>query len=125
VTNSASSPVTSPASNAVSVTVNSALVAPTVSASAGTVTQGQNSSLTSSSVTTGTSPYTYQWLQKTPDGSYVTVGSNSASFSFDTSIATATGSWSFILQVKDYVGAAVNSSAVSVTVNIPPLDHFV
>ena len=46
------------------------------------------------------------------------------SYSFVTSIVTATGNWSFILQVKDSVGAATNSSAVSVTVNIPPLDHF-
>ena len=125
VTDSASTPVTSPTSNAVSVTVNSALVAPTVTPTPGTVDQGQTSSLTSSSVTTGTSPYTYQWLQKAPGGSYVMVGSNSASFSFATSNATATGYWSFILQVKDNVGASVNSSAVSVTVNSAPLDHFV
>ena len=125
VTDSASTPVTSPASNAVSVTVNSALVAPTVTPTPSTVDQGQTSSLTSSSVTTGTSPYTYQWFEKAPSGSYVMVGSNSASFSFVTSNATATGYWSFILQVKDNVGASVNSSAVSVTVNSAPLDHFV
>ncbi len=113
------------ASSAVSVTVNSALVAPSVTPAPGIITQGQISSLTSSAVSTGTSPYTYQWLQKAPGGSYVTAGSNSASFSFVTSIVTATGSWSFILQVKDNVGASLNSSAVSVTVNIPPLDHFV
>ena len=124
VTDSASTPVTSPASNAVSVAVNSALVAPTVTPTLGTVNQGQTSSLTSSSVTTGTSPYTYQWLEKAPGGSYVMVGSNSASFSFATSNATATGYWSFILQVKDNAGASVNSSAVSVTVNSAPLDYF-
>jgi len=125
VTDSASTPVTSPASNVVSVTVNSALVAPTVTPTPSAVDQGQTSSLTSSSVTTGTSPYAYQWFQKAPGGSYVMVGSNSASFSFATSNATATGYWSFILQVKDNVGAVVNSSAVSVTVNSAPLDHFV
>jgi hypothetical protein len=124
VTDSASTPVTSPASNAVSVAVNSALVAPAVTPTPGTVNQGQTSSLTSSSVTTGTSPYTYQWLEKAPGGSYVMVGSNSASFSFATSNATATGYWSFILQVKDNAGASVNSSAVSVTVNSAPLDYF-
>jgi hypothetical protein len=116
VTDSASTPVTS-ASNAVSVTVNSALGAPTVSASAGTIDQGQTTSLASSSVTTGTSPYMYQWLEWAPGGSYAAVGSDSASFSFVTSGATATGRWSFILQVTDNAGAAVNSAAVSVTVN--------
>ena len=125
VTDSASTPVTSPASNAVSVTVNSALVAPTVTPAPSTVDQGQTSSLTSSSVTTGTSPYVYQWFESAPGGSYVMVGSNSASFSFVTSNATVTGSWSFILQVKDNVGASVNSSAVLVTVNSALLDQFV
>ena len=120
VTDSASTPVTSPASNAVSVTVNSALVAPTVTPTPGTVDQGQTSSLTSTTVSTGTSPYTYQWFEKAPGGSYVTVGSNSGSFSFATSGSTATGSWSFILQVTDNTGAAVNSTAVSVTVNSAP-----
>ncbi|HLN89380.1 MAG TPA: PKD domain-containing protein, partial [Candidatus Binatia bacterium] len=127
VTDSASTPVTSPASNAVSVTVNPALVAPSVSASLGTINQGQTSSLTSSAVSTGTSPYTYQWLQKAPGaGSYLPIGgATSNSYSFITSIVTATGSWNFILQVKDSVGAAANSSTITVTVNIPPLDHFV
>jgi hypothetical protein len=125
VTDSASTPVISPASNAVSVAVNSALVAPTVTPIPGAVDQGQTSSLTSSSVTTGTSPYTYQWFESAPGESYVMVGSNSASFSFVTSGSTVTGYWSFILQVKDNVGASVNSSAVSVTVNSAPLDHFV
>ena len=83
--------------------------------------------MTSSAVSTGTSPYTYQWLSRAPGaGSYSLIsGATSSSYSFVTSIATATGNWSFILQVKDNVGAAVNSSAVSVTVNIPPLDHFI
>jgi hypothetical protein len=59
----------------------------------------------------------YQWLEWAPGGSYAAVGSDSASFSFVTSGATATGRWSFILQVTDNAGAAVNSAAVSVTVN--------
>jgi hypothetical protein len=125
VTDSASVPVVSAASNAVSLKVNPALVAPTVSVSAGTINQGQTSSLNSTNVSTGTSPYTYQWLQRAPDGNYVLVGSNSPSFSFVTTGAVATGSWSFILQVKDSAGAAVNSSAVLVKVNIAPLDHFI
>ncbi len=59
------------------------------------------------------------------NGNYAAVGSNSASFNFITSGATATGIWSFILQVTDTAGAAVNSSAVSVAVNVAPLDHFI
>jgi uncharacterized membrane protein YebE (DUF533 family) len=119
VTDSASTPVTSPASNTVSVTVNSALVAPTASASKGTVDQGQTSSLTSTAVSTGTSPYTYQWLEKAPGGSYVDVGTNSTSYSFATSTSTTTGAWSFELQVTDSASTpvVVTSAPVSVTVN--------
>jgi hypothetical protein len=120
VTDSASTPVTSAASNAVAITVYSALAAPTASASPSTIDQGQTSSLTSSSVTTGTSPYTYQWFEKASGGSYATVGRDSASFSFATSGSTATGTYSFILQVTDSTGAAVNSTAASVLVNAPP-----
>jgi hypothetical protein len=117
VTDSASVPVASPDSNAVAVTVNPALVAPTVSATPTTMDQGQTSGLSATSITTGTSPYTYQWYSKAPGASYAAAGSNSTSFSFVTSSATATGSWSFILQVGDNTGASVNSSAVSVLVN--------
>jgi len=122
VTDSASTPVTSPASNTVAVTVNSALVAPTVTPTPSTINQGQTSSLTSTSESTGTSPYTYQWLQKAPGGSYGNVGTNSASFSFVTSGSTATGVWNFELQVTDSAGtpAVVTSSGVSVTVNAAP-----
>jgi hypothetical protein len=124
ITDSASVPVTSP-SNAVIITSNPALVAPIVSASPATINQGQTSSLSSATVSTGTSPYTYQWLQRVPGGNYAVVGSNSASFSFVTSGGTATGNWSFILQVTDAAGAAVNSSAIFVEVNVAPLDHFI
>ena len=117
VTDSASVPITSPNSNAVAVNVNPSLVAPTVLATPTTMDQGQTSNLSITSVTTGTSPYTYQWYSKAPGASYVAAGSNSTSFSFVTSSATATGSWSFILQVGDNTGASVNSSAVSVLVN--------
>ena len=107
-------------SSAASLTVNSALVAPTVSASASSVDQSQTSALSSTAVSTGTSPYTYQWLEKSPGGSFVNVGTNSASYSFVTSGSTATGSWSFELQVTDASSTSVTSNAVSVTVNIAP-----
>ncbi len=54
VTVTDSSNATSDPSNVVAVTVNSALVAPTVTAAPNTVNQGQTSSLSSTAVTTGT-----------------------------------------------------------------------
>ena len=111
--------VSSP-SNDVIVTVHSALVAPTISASVGTVNQGQTRNLTSTIPATGTSPYSYQWLQKAPGRSYVAVGTSSTSFSFVTSISTAVGIWSFELQVTDATSANVTSNPASVTVNAAP-----
>ena len=111
-------------SNGASVTVNSALAAPTASASLGTVDQGQNSTLSSSAVSTGTSPYSYQWLMKAPGaGSYSSIGgATSTSYSFATSGSTTTGVWSFELQVRDSanVPVVVTSNGASVTVNIAP-----
>ena len=123
VTDAVSAVVTS---SAVSVVVNPALVAPTVSASLGTIVQGQSSSLSSSAVSTGSAPYSYQWFSRVPGGSFSPIsGATSNSYSFATSISTATGSWSFQLQVTDAASAVVNSSEFSIIVNIPPLDHFV
>jgi len=120
VTDSASTPITV-RSNSVSVTVNPALVAPTVSASPSPINQGQTSNLNSTSVSTGTSPYTYQWFSKAPNaGSYSTIINEiSPSYSFVTSIATAAGDWSFQLRVTDAVSAVVTSN-VKVTVNSIP-----
>src|SRR5208283_3800503 len=109
-------------SNNVTVTVNSALVVPTVTATPTTVNQGQNSSLTSSAVSTGTSPYTDQWLQKAPSASSYSAISGAASsiYSFATTGSTATGVWSFELQVTDSAGAVVTSSATTVAVAASP-----
>jgi YVTN family beta-propeller protein len=93
------------------------LVAPTVSVSLGTIDQGQNSSLTSTAVTTGIPPYTNQWFEEAPGGNYVMVGSNSSSFIFVTLGSTTPGNWSFILRVTDSTGAQVNSPAVTIMVN--------
>ena len=103
------------------VTVNSVLVAPTVSASLATIDQGQSSSLTSSTVSTGTSPYTYQWYQEAPgDTTFTEVGgATSTSYGFSTTGSTAEGAWSFELQVIDSSGtpATVTSGVVALTVN--------
>jgi hypothetical protein len=121
VTDSASPPVTVQSSNTASIRVNAALAAPRVAVSASTVDQGQTSSLTSSAVTTGTTPYTYQWFEKAPGASSYSVinVASASSYSFVTSTSTATGTWGFILQVTDSTGAAVNSTAATVTVNAP------
>jgi peptidoglycan/xylan/chitin deacetylase (PgdA/CDA1 family) len=118
VTDSASTPY-EVQSNTATITVNSALVAPTVTATPGTINQGQNSSLTSTAVSTGTSPYTYQWLQKAPGaGSYSSIsGATSISYNFVISNSTAIGTWNFELQVTDSTGIWVNSTAIAVAVN--------
>ncbi len=118
VTDSASTPLVA-SSFRIMVTVDSALTTPSVSPSPVTVSQGQTSSLTSPAVTTGTSPYTYQWFNEAPgSSSYSSVaGAISSSYGFVTSTSTATGSWNFILQVTDNAGAATNSTYASVSVN--------
>ena len=98
----------------VSVTVNSALIAPNVSPTPATVNQGQTQQFTSTAGATGTSPYTYEWLQKAPGGSFSPIsGATSTSYNFVTSGSTATGSWSFELQVTDAAAAQVTSNAAS------------
>jgi len=101
-----------------SLTVNSMLVAPTVTAPQTLITQGQSVTLTSSPVTTGTPPYTYQWLAKGPtDSSYSPIpGATSSSYTFTTSASTAVGVWSFELSVTDS-DPSIISTPVTVTVN--------
>ena len=84
------------------------------------VNQSQTCSLTSTAVSTGTSPYNYLWLEKSPGGSYVDVGTNSAGFNFVTSGSTTPGIWSLELQVTDNAGVVVTSGPATVTVNDLP-----
>jgi flagellin-like protein len=115
---------TSPQSSPATVTVNTALAAPTVTPNPPSIIKGQTSSLTSS-VTTGTSPYSYQWLQMAPgDGSFSQiVGATLASYTFD-STGKAIGAYSFEVQVTDNVGAVMTSLPATVTVTIGPLSKF-
>jgi YVTN family beta-propeller protein len=100
------------------------LAAPSVFPSPGTVHQGQTSNLTSTALTTGVPPYVYRWFSEAPNASSYSPISNatSSSYSFETSASTAMGNWSFVLQVTDGTQAAVNSTAVTVTVDaaLPP-----
>ena len=94
---------------------------PSPALSASTVTQGQNSLLTATAVTSGYSPYTYQWFSEAPGTStYALInGASSASYNFVTSTSTAPGTWSFIIQVTDATGTQMNSTAAQVIVNTP------
>jgi hypothetical protein len=102
--------------------VSSTLAAPTVSTSASTVDQGQTSDLTSTSVTNGASPYTYQWFEELPSANFYSAisGATSTSYSFAPTSLNATGVYSFKLQVTDASLAVITSNSVSVTVNIAP-----
>lgn len=108
-------------SNPVSVTLNFALEALTVTSTLDTVNQGQASTLSSSTITTGTLPYTYLWLSESPGtSSYTPINDATASnYNFATSASTATGTWRFILQITDGAGTQVNSTVTTVTVNAP------
>ncbi len=104
------------------VTVNSALAAPTVSASPSSIMAGRSSSLSSTAVTTGTSPYSYQWLQKGPsDSAYSAIsGPTSATFTFSTTSGTQLGTWSFELQVTDSAQSPETVPSNAVSVNVTP-----
>ena len=119
-----SSGATSPQSNIAAVTVDSALIAPTVSIFSNTLDQSQTAIISTSGLSDGIAPYLYQWLQKSPNsGSYSAInGANLSSYSFATTGATANGTWSFELQVTDSAStpAVVTSSAISITVNVAP-----
>ena len=99
-------------------TVMVTLVAPFVTASLNAISQGQSTVLSSSDVTTGTPPYTYQWFAEDPGStsySLLSLNGTSQSYTFWSTTDNSTGSWSFILQVADSAGAsaAVNATPVS------------
>jgi hypothetical protein len=126
VTDSSGTPVTEP-SNAVSVTVNPALVAPVISSNPSTpIDSGQGTNL---SMTTpfsgGTSTYSCQWLVEAPGATaYSDLGGTGVCTPTDTAnistgLLSTTGTWSFELQVTDSSGTPVTetSNVVSVMVN--------
>ncbi|MGP8056717.1 MAG: hypothetical protein ACLP9K_03845 [Nitrososphaerales archaeon] len=114
------------ASGAVTVTVGPTLVPPTISVSPTAIGNGQSATLsTTASFTGGRSPYTCQWLEKSPTGtSFVALGGSfttgctpSSKPSVSTGNLTAAGNWGFELQVKDAASATVASSPVTLTVS--------
>ena len=92
----------------ITVTINSD---PTVTASASqtTVDVGQSFTL-SSSVSSGTSPYTYQWYSGT------TAISGATSSSYSTSESTS-GSYTFYVNVTDFVTYKVKSNVLTIIVD--------
>jgi hypothetical protein len=101
-------------SNTATVILNSPLTAPVLTADPNPVAQNHPSTLSSTPVTTGTEPYTYQWFQKPPEAEYTPVGSNSVNYTFPGSAIT--GEWAFLVQVTDSTGDSVNSTALTLTV---------
>ncbi|MGD0451321.1 MAG: hypothetical protein ABSA79_09755, partial [Candidatus Bathyarchaeia archaeon] len=105
-------------SNVVSVLVNSVLVAPTVTPTPPVLDQGQSVALTITPVTTGTAPYSYQWYARLGSGSWLLLtGATEDHYGSGFGLY---GTMSYLVQVTDSAGAAVNSSAVSVTINPAP-----
>jgi hypothetical protein len=121
VTDSADPPMTA-TSDTVQITVNPALVAPTIIASKMVVEQGQSITLTSTEVINGTAPYLYQWLAKAPNGTFLPIlGATSNSFVFETTTSTAVGSWSLMLNVTDSADTNVSvTPSIMLPVNAAP-----
>ena len=90
----------------------------TVTPSQALVNQGQVSELISN-VSSGISPYTYQWFEKEPIASnyMIVTGATGLTYDFVTNDSTSVGTWNFMLQVTDSIGEVANSTAVSVLVN--------
>ena len=97
------------------------LFAPAILASQNSINRGQQVSLTSSSIATGYSPYTYQWFEMAPDASSFSLinGATSSSYDFVTDRSITAGTWNFELQVTDSTSDTVTSNTVSISLNAP------
>ncbi len=130
VTDSAGPPAETATSNVVSVLVNPAFNnpgnSPTISVAPAAINSGQSATLsTTAPFSGGTSPYSCQWLEEAPGAeSYSDLGGSfscttSSLPTISTGTLTATGTWSFELQVTDSSGTpqTVTSNVVTVLVN--------
>jgi len=108
VTDSATTPVTKK-SNVASVTVNPALTVSISPSPSVTLILGQSITFTST-VSGGTTPYSYQWVLNNNPVS----GATSTSWTFT---PTSTGAYTVYLNVTDSADPTVKSNVVSVTVN--------
>jgi hypothetical protein len=99
-----------------SVTLQSAVIAPSITTqpASQTVTAGQ--SVTFAVVASGTGPLAYQW-QKSVNGAWTNVGTNATSYTISATASTDAGSYR--VQVTNSAGTATSSTA-TLTVNSPP-----
>ena len=100
------------------VTLNSALIPVAPSSSASTISQGQSSTLTEGALSTGTAPYTYQWLEEAPGSStYSQIsGATSSSYEFSTSTSTTPGTYLFEVQVTDSATSPTTADSSSTSI---------
>ena len=111
---------TASVSNSLTYGSNTFLIAPTPFSSPNTIGQGSNSILTENVPSTGTSPYTYQWLEEPPGTiSYSAIsGATSNTYTFATSGSTPTGIYNFSIQVTDSATTKVTSISSPTSVNV-------
>jgi len=102
-------------SNAATLTVNAAPVAPSITTQPSSVTITAGQTATFSVAATGTAPLTYQWSQ---NGTAIS-GATSASYTTPTETTSASGT-QFTVVVSNSVGN-VTSSAATLTVNAAPV----
>ena len=88
-----------------------------ISASLGTLDQGQSTSFTST-VSGGFAPYVYQWYAQPPGASVGTPisGATTSSYTFVSTTSNATGNWNFILRVTD-TNSSVKNASTLITLN--------
>ncbi len=110
-----SNSVGSATSNAATLTVNPAPVAPSITAQPSNVTITAGQTATFSVTATGTAPLTYQWSQ---NGSAIT-GATSSSYTTPAETTSASGA-QFTVVVSNSVGGAT-SNAATLTVNAAPV----
>ncbi len=96
----------------------SSLSIPAPSPSAQYVDQGQTATITDSGATGGTSPYTYQWLEKAPGATSFTGATNCAApttttCTFATSTSTTAGVYYFELQATTSGSPAISGISLS------------
>ncbi len=84
-----------------------------ISPTSSTMLQGQATTL-SSSISGGTSPYTYQWYNDTSGSGIAISGATSPTYTVS---GGATGTFTYYITIKDNVGETATSSISTITVN--------
>lgn len=111
------------ASTTVTVTVSSGLTVQTPTPASQNVDQGQTATISDTAPTTGTAPYTYQWLEERPGASSYTnavdcSAPSTLTCTFVTSGTTALGTYSFELKVTDSSVPPATATSVPAAVTV-------